>query len=165
MRPGPRARTLVPNDDSERGFEMSATRTTDGTRGLDAVTVREAMHEGVISCSTDAPLSTVAELMTANGVHCVVVTDADDVGVWGVISDLDLVAAAGVRDLDAQSAGGSAATPALAIAPGDTLQRATQLMTEHAAAHLLVVEEASGKPAGVLSTLDVARVLANRARA
>lgn len=142
---------------------MSATRTTSGTSGLDAVTVREAMHEGVISCPTDAPLSTVAELMTANGVHCVVVTDAD-VGVWGVISDLDLVAAAGVRDLEAQSAGGSAATPALAIAPGDTLQRATQLMTEHAAAHLLVVEEASGNPAGVLSTLDVARVLANRAR-
>jgi CBS domain-containing protein len=159
------AHTLVSNDHCEGRFEMSATRTTSGTSGLDAVTVREAMHVGVISCSTDAPLSTVAELMTANGVHCVVVTDTDDVGVWGVISDLDLVAAAGVRDLDAQLAGGSAATPALAIAPADTLQRATQLMTEHAAAHLLVVEEGSGKPAGVLSTLDVARVLADRARA
>ena len=81
---------------------------------------------------------------------------------WGVISDLDLVAAAGVRDLDAQSAGGSAATPALAIAPDDTLQRAAQMMTEHAAAHLLVVDHASGEPVGVLSTLDMARVLAER---
>ena len=141
---------------------MSSTRTTIESSGLDAISVREAMHEGVLSCPTDAPLSTVAELMAAEGVHCVVVTDRDDVGVWGVISDLDLVAAAGVRDLDAQSAGGSAATPALAIAPGETLQRAAQIMTEHAAAHLLVVDDTSGRPVGVLSTLDVARLLAER---
>jgi CBS domain-containing protein len=126
--------------------------------------VGDAMHEGVLSCSADTPLSAVAELMAAHGVHCVVVTDSSDVGVWGVISDLDLVAASGVRDLDAQSAGGSAATPALAIGPGDTLQRAAQMMTEHAAAHLLVVDEVSGRPVGVLSTLDVARELAERSR-
>lgn len=144
---------------------MRGTRTTNGTSGLEAVTVREAMHEGIISCSTEAPLSTVAELMTANGVHCVVVTDSDDVGVWGVISDLDLVAAARVRDLDAQLAGGSAATPALAISPQDTLLQAAQLMTEHAAAHLLVVDGASGQPSGVLSTLDLARALAERSHA
>lgn len=143
---------------------MGSTRTTIESSGLDAISVREAMHEGVLSCPTDAPLSTVAELMAAEDVHCVVVTDRDDVGVWGVISDLDLVAAAGVRDLDAQSAGGSAATPALAIAPEDTLQRAAQIMTEHAAAHLLVVDDTSGRPVGVLSTLDIARLLAERSR-
>lgn len=126
--------------------------------------VRDAMHVGILSCTADTQLSTVAELMATHGVHCIVVTDADDVAVWGVISDLDLVAAAGVRDLDAQSAGGSAATPALAIAPDDTLQRATQMMTEHAAAHLLVVDDSSGTPVGILSTLDVARVLAGRNR-
>jgi CBS domain-containing protein len=143
---------------------MSSTRTTIGSSGLEAISVREAMHEGVLSCPADAPLSTVAELMATKSVHCVVVTDGDDVGVWGVISDLDLVAAAGVRDLDAQSAGGSAATPALAIAPADTLQRAAQIMTENAVAHLLVVDERSRRPVGVLSTLDVARVLAGRSR-
>jgi CBS domain-containing protein len=140
---------------------MNARAVTSGGTGLDATKVGDAMHEGVLSCSADTPLSTVAELMAARGVHCIVVTEAGDLAVWGVISDLDLVAAAGVRDLDAQSAGGSAATPALAIGPGDTLQRATQMMTEHAAAHLLVVDE-SGTPVGVLSTLDVARVLAER---
>ena len=143
---------------------MGSTKTTIESSGLDTISVREAMHEGVLSCPTDAPLSTVAELMAAKEVHCVVVTDRDEDGVWGVISDLDLVAAAGVRDLDAQLAGGSAATPALAIAPEDTLQRAAQIMTEHAAAHLLVVDGASGRPVGVLSTLDVARLLAERSR-
>lgn len=130
--------------------------------GLEAIRVRDAMHDGVLSCSADTPLSAVAELMAARGVHCIVVTEADDLAVWGVISDLDLVAAAGVRDLDAQSAGGSAATPAVAIAPDDTLQRAAQMMTEHAVTHLLVVDDVSGGPVGVLSTLDVARVLAER---
>lgn len=142
---------------------MNTTAVVSGAIGLDAMRVGDAMHEGVLSCSADTPLSTVAELMAGRGVHCIVVT-ADDLAVWGVISDLDLVAAAGVRDLDAQSAGGSAATPALAIGPGDTLQRAAQMMTEHAAAHLLVVDDASGKPVGVLSTLDIARVLAERSR-
>ena len=139
---------------------MSATRIRSDTTALDTIAVRDAMHEGVLSCPTDTPLSVVAEMMAANGVHCVVVTDLDDVGVWGVVSDLDLVAAAGVRELDAQSAGGSAATPALAIAPDDTLQRASQIMTENAATHLLVVDDSSGRPVGVLSTLDVARLLA-----
>jgi crotonyl-CoA carboxylase/reductase len=143
---------------------MNLTGVTPGEIGLEQTVVRDAMHEGVLSCSEDTPLSTVAELMAGRGVHCVVVTGADDRAVWGVISDLDLVAAAGVRDLDAQSAGGSAATPALAIAPGDTLQRAAQMMTEHAAAHLLVVDDVSGVPVGVLSTLDIARVLAERQR-
>jgi crotonyl-CoA carboxylase/reductase len=143
---------------------MNTTRTTEHDTGLNSTPVREVMHEGVLSCTTATPLSTVAELMASNEVHCVVVTDERDASVWGVISDLDLVAAAGVRDLDAQSAGGSAATPALAIAPDDTLRRAAQMMTEHATAHLLVVDEELGTPVGVLSTLDIARLLAERVR-
>ncbi len=156
--PGPRLWRLM------EGVAMKGTRTTSEVTGLNGTTVREAMHEGVLSCPTWTPLSMVAELMAGNGVHCVVVTDENDATVWGVVSDLDLVAAAGVRDLDAQSAGGSAATPALAIAPDDTLHRAAQMMTEHAAAHLLVVDEESRTPVGVLSTLDIARLLADRSR-
>jgi len=163
MRPGRIVPTL-PVDKRRKGVAMNATEPTSYRLGLESIAVHEAMTEGVLSCQLDAPLSAVAELMAARGVHCVVVTDAADLGVWGVISDLDLVAAAGVRDLDAQSAGGSAATPAVAISPGDTLQRAAQLMTEHAAAHLLVVDDESGRPVGVISTLDVARVLAERSR-
>ena len=144
---------------------MNGTRTTTEVIGLNGTTVRDAMHEGVLSCPTD---DTALDRGRADGrqtgVHCVVVTDERDASVWGVVSDLDLVAAAGVRDLDAQSAGGSAATPALAVAPGETLQRAAQMMTEHAAAHLLVVDEESGRPVGVLSTLDIARLLAERFR-
>ena len=55
---------------------------------------------------------------------------------------------------------GTAATAALMVSPGESLQRAAQLMTEHGTAHLVVVEPASGRPVGVLSTLDVAAALA-----
>jgi CBS domain-containing protein len=129
---------------------------------LEVRRVSDAMHAGIVTCTQDTPLSTVAEIMAGERVHCVVVTDDPDdaAALWGVVSDLDLVAAAGVRELEEQSAGGSAASPALMISPDENLQRATQLMTEHAAAHLIVTEPTSGRPVGVLSTLDIARALA-----
>jgi CBS domain-containing protein len=129
---------------------------------LNAVRVADVMHAGVITCGRDVPLTAVAELMTKHRVHCVVVSDEGAPGeappLWGVVSDLDLVAAALVRELDVQTAGGSAASPLLTITPDETLERAVQLMTEHAAAHLVVVE--CSHPVGVLSTLDVAAALA-----
>lgn len=121
--------------------------------------VGEAMHAGVLTCAVDAPLSEVARIMASEHVHCVVVmSETEDAGtLWGVVSDLDLVAGASVRALDEQSAGGTAASPVVMIGPDDTLLRAAQLMTEHATAHLVVVDPGSRLPVGVLSTLDVAR--------
>ena len=124
------------------------------------IPVSAAMHHGVLTCARGASLIEVAELMARRHVHCIVVTDdeTDADALWGVVSDLDLVAASSVRDLDEQTAGGTAATTPLTIAPGETVQRAAQLMTEHATAHLVVVD-ADRRPIGVISTLDVARVL------
>lgn len=121
--------------------------------------VSDAMHRGVIVCDRSEALSRVAALMSEHRVHCVVV--GGEAGrLWGIVSDLDLVAAAAVRDLEEQTVGGSAVTPVVLIAPEDSLHRAAQLMTEHAVAHLVVVEPDTGRPVGVLSTLDLARRLA-----
>jgi CBS domain-containing protein len=68
------------------------------------------MHRGVLTCPRDASLTKVADLMTSHRIHCVVVADENPAGLWGVLSDLDLVAAALVRELEEQTAGGSAAT-------------------------------------------------------
>lgn len=125
------------------------------------IRVSEAMHEGVLTCSKDASLAYVAAVMAGRRVHCIVVAgdgrDPDDL--WGLVSDLDLVAAASVRDLDEQTAGAAAATTPLTVRRDETIQRAAQLMTEHGATHLVVVDD-EGRPGGVLSTLDVAAVLA-----
>ena len=118
-----------------------------------------AMHHGVTVCDRAEPLSRVARLMSEHGVHSVVV--GGEAGrLWGIVSDLDLVAAAAVRPLDEQTAGGTAVTPIVAVAPEDSLHRAAQLMTEYGVAHLVVVEPDTGRPVGVLSTLDLARELA-----
>jgi CBS domain-containing protein len=122
--------------------------------------VSEVMHRGVLSCDRDASLREVARTMAEKRVHCVVVeSGSGDAGpLWGVVSGLDLVAAASVRGLDEQTAGGSAASPVVTISAGETLERAAQLMTEHGTAHIIVIDEAR-LPVGVLSTLDVARTL------
>lgn len=123
------------------------------------IAVSDAMHHGVLTCPQDTSLRDVARLMAHERVHCVVVTNETEAanGLWGVVSDLDLVAAASVRDLDEQVAGATAVTEALTVRPGETLQRAAQLMTEHGTSHLVVVD--GREPVGVLSTLDIAAAL------
>ena len=100
--------------------------------------------------------------MSGERVHCVVVTEnsLDARALWGVVSDLDLVAAATVRPLDDQRAGGSAMKPAVTAVPHETLEEASRRMTEHGVSHLVVVDLVGQRPLGVLSTLDVAGVLA-----
>jgi CBS domain-containing protein len=129
---------------------------------ISALLVADAMHQGVLTCERDAPLSEVAATMAREHVHCVVVeSDSGEGGLlWGIVSDLDLVAACTVRDLDDQSAGGSAATPVVTVSPNESLGRAAQLMTEHNTAHLVVVDRE--RPIGVLSTIDIAAGLAGR---
>ena len=144
-------------------MSTAASPTPHGTVPASAgIRVFDAMRRGVPTCSRDASLADVAGLMASRRVNCVVVADepggADSL--WGIVSDLDLVAAAGVRDLDEQTAGAAAATAAVTVGPGETVQRAAQLMTEHATTHLVVVD-AMRRPVGVISTLDVAAALAD----
>lgn len=100
--------------------------------------------------------------MAKHSVHCIVIESGSGDGgpLWGVVSDLDLVAASTVRDLDDQTAGGSAASPIVMVTPAESLERAAQLMTEHGTSHLLVVDRTTFRPVGVLSTLDIASTLA-----
>lgn len=144
----------------QRNEEEPGSAADDFTR----VTVAQAMHPGVISCPPGASLRAVARMMAAYKVHCVVVfDDADEAtagSLWGIVSDLDLAAGLSVGAVDERTAGEIAATPIVTVVPDETLARAGQLMTEHGSAHLVVVDPASGMPAGIVSTLDLARYAA-----
>ncbi len=136
---------------------------------LAAARVADAMSVGVINCSPDTPLREVARLMATYRVHSVFVYDhgdeGDDAGeLWGLVSDLDLVAAAWAG-ADERTAGDSAVAPLVTVRSDDRLEHAAQLMAEHGVSHLAVMDEASCRPVGVLSTLDIARVIAEVARA
>jgi CBS domain-containing protein len=145
IRPGP-AQPLV-----------SATR-------LEDTTVGEVMHPGVIGCLPDTPMHELAGRMADLHVHCVAVSgigkrpDGDEHLVWGLVSDMDVVHAAYRGEL-ATPAGELAATTPIALPEDATLQRAATLMTDHDTSHVVVVGR-SGLPSGVVSTLDVIRILA-----
>jgi CBS domain-containing protein len=125
---------------------------------FEKATVLDAMRLGVISCSADTPLREVARMMSTYHIHCVVVFDLEGERPWGVVSDLDLAAAAG-SDLDGPVRS-VASTELVTVGPGESLARAAQLLTEHQVSHLVAVKAEDGHPVGVLSTLDVAGVLA-----
>jgi len=119
-------------------------------------TVGEAMNAGVLTCLPVTPLRTVARMMARHRVHAIVVFGTDDkLHPWGVISDLDLVAAIGTH----ANAGTVAASPVVTARPDLTLVKAAKLLAENETSHLLVISD-SGLPIGVLSTLDIARAFA-----
>jgi CBS domain-containing protein len=121
-------------------------------------TVLDAMRVGVVSCAADTPLREAARMMATYRIHSIVVFDLEG-GPWGVASDLDLVAAAG-EDLDGRTVGEVARTKLVTIRAEESLARAAQLMTDERVAHLVVVQPTDGHPVGILSTLDLAGVLA-----
>jgi CBS domain-containing protein len=131
---------------------------------LAGIRVAEAMTTGVISCPPDTPLRKVAKIMARERVHAIYVFDYGDeddetVQLWGIVSDLDLVAA-GRGDIDELTARDASVTPLVSARSDDSLSRAVQQLTENGVSHLAVIDPYTRRPVGVLSTLDIARVLA-----
>jgi CBS domain-containing protein len=123
--------------------------------------VGDTMHPGVATCPADASLLTVARSMAEHRVHCVAVAGVERSAhllTWGLIGDMDLVLAAH-RGALSEPAGAIAATEPLAVEEDESLERVAALLVEHQTSHVVVVGR-SGLPSGMLSTLDVARVLA-----
>ena len=91
---------------------------------MDSAYVEDVMHSGVFTCFYETSLATVARMMATHRVHCLAglgdVT-ADDTRIWGLVTDRDIVAAA-ATDYVHRTAGGSAASEAVTIAPRETLR-------------------------------------------
>jgi len=130
---------------------------------LEHATVADAMHPGILSCDPDATLTDAAQMMATHHVHCLVVIgishQGPEFGVWGILSDLDLLRA-GAGDGLGTSAGALAQQPVFSVTPATPLREAGGLMLTHGVRHLVVIEAESERPVGILSTLDIAGVLA-----
>jgi CBS domain-containing protein len=129
---------------------------------LENATVGDAMHPGVMTCEPNATVTEVARMMATHHVHCMAVAsvaddDAETLS-WGLISDLDLIRA-GIDTEDPEAAH-MATDPAISVEPTTPLRAAAQMMLAKRAAHLLVVDPRKQRPVGILSTLDIAGVLA-----
>ena len=120
--------------------------------------VADAMRAGVISCPPDSSMRDVARIMSTNHVHAVVVRGVAGGGAWGVVTDRDLLKVApGAQD---QDAGSCASEVLVTIAPAEPLEVACELMRAHAVSHVMVVDPNHNQPLGVVSTLDVAGIVA-----
>jgi CBS domain-containing protein len=131
--------------------------------GIERATVAQAMHYGVLACPPHATVREIAATMATHHVHAVVVDGIRRDGhgehlVWGIVSDLDLVGAA--DGLDDATAGTLAHTPAATIGPDEPLARAAHTMYEAGIHHLVVVDPRTEQPVGILSTMNIAVVLA-----
>jgi CBS domain-containing protein len=126
--------------------------------------VSDAMHPGVLFCEPEATLREVARVMATHHVHCVVVMGVmrgapmESLG-WGMVTDLEVLRA-GIRDGAEPTAGALARQPLITVEPTMPLREAGELMLGHGVSHLVVVQPGSQRPIGVLSTADVAGVLA-----
>jgi len=141
-------------------------RSTHGSYLMPALahaTVADAMHPGILSCEPDATLTEVATVMATHHVHSVAVVgishEQPECFVWGIISDLDLVRA-GIANGPEASARELATDPVVVVEPTMPLRDAVQEMLAHRVSHVIVADPAAKRPVGVLSTLDVAGVLA-----
>ena len=131
---------------------------------LEHATVSDAMHPGILSCDAVATLTEVARLMAMHHVHTVAVTgiSGEPPGeklVWGVISDLDLVRA-GIRAAGDQAAGALAVQPIVSVDRSTPLREARGADARARRDPVVVIDAKLQRPVGILSTLDVAGVLA-----
>lgn len=145
---------------------MSPTTTEQAQlRAMVATTVSDVMHPTIVSCSKSASAATVARLMADARVHCIPVVSPGQDGsgaprIWGIISDLDILAAATRPDPPATAAD-LAAEAVVSVRPSMSLSDAAQAMVKHHAHHVIVVDPEQHLPVGILSALDLAEVLAN----
>jgi CBS domain-containing protein len=125
--------------------------------------VADVMTANVIHCVPETPLRDVARLMTSHAIHAVYVLDprldGNPADLWGLVSDLDVAAAWPV--IDERTAGNSAVTPLVTVASDEPIGRAAQLMAESDCAHLAVIDRRTQQPVGVVSSLDIARAVAD----
>lgn len=141
----------------------TSVRERPGEARLYQVSAGEAMHRGVLCVPLHTPLTKVAQMMARYRVHCVVALDERGeylARVWGLIPAAELVRIATKDELENRTAGASATSGVVTVEPADSVYDAALLMSANEVDHVIVVDPVSNRPVGILSTLDVARVLA-----
>lgn len=127
--------------------------------------VADVMHRGVLSCPPDATLREVSEIMATHSVHCVVVDgvarDRDQERlVWRILDDLDLVRALARPDAEDLRAADIATGSGATLSPSTPLPETAVEMVAQGLTHMIVASERHGRPAGVVSALDLAAAAA-----
>ncbi|HZE05191.1 MAG TPA: CBS domain-containing protein [Solirubrobacteraceae bacterium] len=135
---------------------------------MDTATVRDVMHPGIVSCSGAAGAAEIARIMASCRVHSVAVLglskdERHTPHIWGIVSDLDVLAAT-TRPGAPATAADLASEPVITVRPTMSLKEAAEAMVRHGVHHVVVADPERHTPVGILSTLDIAEVLAREDR-
>lgn len=119
--------------------------------------VKHIMHNGVIGCKSDTPLSEVVRILSDTDIHALVVT-GDSGEIAGIISHMDVIRHHD-QDLAKLTASQVMTSNVITVTPDAKVADAIDVMVKKRI-HRLVVTEAEGSkllPVGVLSTTDIVR--------
>lgn len=128
---------------------------------LEHARVGDAMRHGVLSCPPDSSLRAAARTMTLHHIHTVVLSDPADGSLVGIVSDSALLAAL-LDPADRRGTLGEIAgtNDLVTLSSDQSLKEAVREMGGRGVDHAVVRDAHSGRPTGMLSTLDVLGVLA-----
>lgn len=127
-----------------------------------ATTVEDVMTASPMTVSTNQPLAIADRLMREHRISGLAVVDVDGRAA-GVISRTDLLAlgaddpSGGWHGRPVRSA---MTAPAITVAPGASLTDAAVAMARNAIHRVVVVEPETGRPLGIVSTMDLVRTMA-----
>ena len=134
------------------------------TPSFEHARVADAMRPRVLTCEPGTLLTAVAQRMASEHVHAIVVLreaiDPEreiDRRPWAVIADHDILRSA--ASIAGRTASDVATGEVFLANPDERLPDVAQRMLEHGTSHAVVVEPRTGRPVGVLSTLDIAGIL------
>ena len=150
----------TPESPSPIGWFRRASFFGHAVPSFEHATVADVMRAGLITCQPDTPLRGAAQAMAANHVHALVLLDPgheDPPGTWRVVYDVDVLklAAAGGGDTRAIDA----AREPVTIRMDASAKEAAERMYQQGTRHLIALDEEK-RPAGVVSSLDLAATLA-----
>jgi len=130
---------------------------------MKSMTVRDAMHKGVVSCDSSISVREAARIMNEKRLRSLVVVDFD-CALAGIISETDIVAARlvheGVKPWDQLTVGEIMTNRVLTVTPDMSLKEAAKIIVDHRI-HRVVVAEPDDmcNPIGILSLGDIMRYL------
>ena len=139
-----------------------------GSAQLDSVCAGDVMSRGVVTCVPDSPLQLVARAMAEQRVHAIAIAGVPRGGpharhyAWGLVSASALLRALR-RSRPSEPVAAIAATAPAAVTQDAPLAAVAERMIDDGTSHVVVVDP-SGFPCGMLSSLDLASVLASAAK-
>ena len=124
-------------------------------------TVGDVMQKSVMVVELNANVRDCAKAMAKKGVSCAVITQQGNT--IGIVTERDLVSKVMADALDAKKVlvRDIMSTPLITISPESTLTGAAELMAKYQIRRLVVVDS-TGALAGIVTTGDIARWLAEK---